>query len=333
MEILGALGAHVFAPWAAPWHLDSSRTSRSSTCRWWWLEGVIQVKFPRGLAPPQVMSVLKNAEEGGVTLTVTILSSVLGDADISGFGPFESHPDRTGPDGPDGRDTEVRCGHRGCFRWSGLAAAQWVHQSASGATVEVESCFPDGEIWSRVCDRLVWFRGEVTNDLYSRECSRAGMVWCSRAACRHMRAQARYAKDDARSSRCVVTSSRGRRSRFRAVRSGLCVGRPRCSCSCFVCRSSCPSKLPCSTSGWARLWVTTRVVRANWVTPRSSRSGYIYIYIYTRESKCAFFFVQTRSHKKSMHPAFFVKWTNFLEFLQILGLIGFYQYIFLGFCR
>ena len=105
MEILGALGAHVFAPWAAPWHLDSSRTSRSSTCRWWWLEGVIQVKFPRGLAPPQVMSVLKNAEEGGVTLTVTILSSVLGDADISGFGPFESHPDRTGPDGPDGESS------------------------------------------------------------------------------------------------------------------------------------------------------------------------------------------------------------------------------------
>ena len=30
-------------------------------------------------------------------------------------------------------------------------------------------------------------------------------------------------------------------------------------------------------------------------------------------------FVQTRSHKKSVHPAFFVKWTNFLEFLRILG--------------
>ena len=34
------------------------------------------------------------------------------------------------------------------------------------------------------------------------------------------------------------------------------------------------------------------------------------------------FFMQIRSHKKSVYPIFFVKWINFLEFFRILGFIN-----------
>ena len=57
--------------------------------------------------------------------------------------------------------------------------------------------------------------------------------------------------------------------------------------------------------------------------------GFLYLsFLRTRESKCAYFFVQTRSHKKSVHPAFSVKWTNFLEFLRILGFINIIVWVF-----